>query len=292
MRRTITLVVVLAGACNGGGDGGDDTTEVPEGFAPLVAADWEMAPGDEGYYCARVTAQEDLYIHAFRPIAPIGTHHTALAFASTPGSDGTYPCAAADTGFKLIFGSGLGTEPYSLPDGVAFKVPAGEQVLLNLHLYNTGDAPLGGHSGIEIERLRPEDVVHEAETIYALGFHLTVPPGTSTSTQQCRIDGASTVVGLFPHMHKLGTHMSASVIRGASAPEVFFDQPYAFEQQLNFGVGPLEIADGDIVEYACSFNNPGPGTVEFGDSTDAEMCVLGMYRYPAQGAVSLCLDSE
>lgn len=29
-------------------------------------------------------------------------------------------------------------------------------------------------------------------------------------------------------------------------------------------------------------------TVAFGDSTDDEMCVLGMYRYPATGAVSLC----
>ena len=291
MRGTITLAVVSIGlwACGGEGGTGDDA---PEGFAPLVTADWSMPPGDEGYYCARVTAQEDLYIKAFRPIAPLGTHHTALAFASTPGSDGEYPCEASDTGFKLIFGSGLGTEPYALPEGVAFKVPAGEQLVLNLHLYNTGDVPIDGHSGIEIEQLAADAVVHEAETIYALGFDLSIPPGTSTHVQQCRIDGDSTVVGLFPHMHKLGTHMKASAIRAGGAPEMFFDQSYAFEQQLNFALTPLELADGDVVEYECTFANPGPGTVEFGDSTDAEMCVLGMYRYPATGAISLCLDNS
>jgi hypothetical protein len=284
MRATIATIVAGLCAC-----AGETEIEIPIGYHPLVTGDWMMAAGQEGYYCARATTTEDIFIKSFRPIAPIGTHHTALAYSGTPGSDGTFPCGASDTGFKLLFGSGLGTEPFSLPDGVAFKLPAGEQVLLNLHLYNTTDVPIAGTSGIEIERVAPDDVVHEAETIYALGFELEVPPGASTSIGSCTLDGDSTIFGVFPHMHKLGTHMKVTAVSGG-VETVFHDKPYDFESQLNYEVSPLALARGTELRYACSFMNPTSQTVSFGDSTDAEMCVLGAYRYPARGTVSLCID--
>lgn len=281
--RTIALVTVLA-AC-GSGSGQD----IPQGYAPLVTGDWQMDPGHEGYWCVRATADEDLYIKSFKPIAPKGTHHTALSLSGGPGSDGAYPCKASDAGFKLLFGSGLGTEPFTLPEGVAFKLPAGEQVVLNLHLYNTGDAPLSGTSGIEIERVAPEDVVHEAETIYAIDFNLRVTPGASTTTGKCMLDADSTLFGVFPHMHKLGTHMKATALHG-DQQTVFHDAPYNFEEQLNYTIAPIALSRGDAIEYACGFTNPTGETVPFGDSTDKEMCVLGVYRYPATGSVSLCID--
>ena len=43
-------------------------------------------------------------------------------------------------------------------------------------------------------------------------------------------------------------------------------------------------------KYECGFSNPTGETVGFGDSTDKEMCVMGVYRYPATGVVSLCID--
>jgi hypothetical protein len=273
---------------DGSGDDGDDG--VPVGFQPLVAGDWTLPAGEEGYYCVRATATEDMFIKAFRPLAPLGTHHTALAFDLQGGPDGGFPCTASDTGFKLLFGSGVGTTPYALPDGVAFRLDAGEQVLLNLHLYNAGDGPLSGRSGIEVERVAASEVLHEAETIYALNFDLAVPPGDSSHTGSCTIDGDSTVVGLFPHMHTLGTRMRATAMRAGAEPLAFFDAAYSFEEQLNYPVTPFDIRDGEQIEYECSFTNPGTTTIEFGDSTDAEMCVLGMYRYPARGTVSLCIN--
>jgi hypothetical protein len=299
MRTTTTsfafaLVTALAAIGCGYDDGADDDggdDGVPTGYTTLVAGDWSMPAGQEGYYCVRATASEDLYIKSFRPLAPFGTHHTALAIDLQGGPDGGFPCGAADTGFKLLFGSGVGTTPYTLPDGVAFRLAAGEQVILNLHLYNTGDGMLTGRSGIEIERVAAADVQHEAEVIYALGFDLQVPPGDSVARQGCSVDGDSTVFGVFPHMHTLGTHMRASAMRGGvGEPHVFFDSPFSFEEQLNYPVTPFDVADGERIEYECSFSNPGSTTVEFGDSTDAEMCVLGMYRYPARGAVSLCIN--
>lgn len=279
MRTTIAALVVLFGCASDPGE------TIPEGFVPLVAGDWSMPPGQEGYYCVRATIPEDMFVHAFRPIAPLGTHHTALGFSLSNGPDGGFACQASDAGFKLLFGSGVGTEAFTLPDGVAFKLPKGEQVILNLHLYNTGDAELTGTSGIEIERIAEADTVHLAETLYALNFDLSVPPGSSKTTGACTIDADSTIVGVFPHMHKLGTHMRATA--GAT---VIHDQAYTFEEQLDYAVPEVHVGKGDQVSYECSYENPGTTTVEFGDSTDAEMCVLGVYRYPATGTVSLCIQ--
>jgi hypothetical protein len=281
--------MVALGACTG--DGGDGASSPPTGFQPLVAGTWSMPAGNEGYHCVRTTVTETTFIHTFRPIAPPGTHHTALGLDLKGGPDGSFPCKASDVGFKLLFGSGVGTEPYTLPDGVAFRLEAGTQVLLNLHLYNTGDAPIGGESGIEVEAIAERDVVHEAETIYALDTNLTVPPGASIASGECTVNTPSTIVGVFPHMHKLGTRMTATAHRAGAAPEKFFDEAYAFEEQLNYATAaPIELAKGDSVRYECGYTNPTGATVEFGDSTDAEMCVLGMYRYPATGAISLCID--
>jgi copper type II ascorbate-dependent monooxygenase-like protein len=278
----VALLLAALAACT-------ETPSIPSGYVPLLSGDWMMPAGQEGYYCVRYTAPEDLYIHAFRPIAPLGTHHTALAYSLSYGADGTYPCKASDTGFKLLFGSGVGTEPYELPPGVAFKLPAGEQVVLNLHLYNAGDALLTGTSGIEIERIAPADVVHEADVIYAIDFKLQVPPGASTTKGSCTIDADSTVFGTFPHMHKLGTHMTG-IANHAGQSTVFHDRPYAFEEQLNYNIDPVELSHGDTVEYDCGYENTGTQTISFGDSTDDEMCVLGMYRYPAQDSASLCIS--
>jgi hypothetical protein len=282
MRAYVAILLAVA-ACS------REPAPIPEGFHTLLAGDWSLPAGKEGYYCVRITVPEDMYVRGFRPIAPIGTHHTALAFALEGGADGGFPCEASDAGFRLIFGSGLGTETFELPDGIAMKLPAGEQIILNLHLYNTSDAVLSGRSGVEVERVAPEDVVHEAEVIYALNFDVRVTPGVSTSVGECTIDGTSTVFGTFPHMHRLGTHLKGTAMRATGA-EVFHDLAYNFETQLNYRVGPVEMLRGEKVRYECTFDNPTAQTVEFGDSTDAEMCVLGMYRYPARGSVSLCID--
>jgi hypothetical protein len=287
MRATPLLALVFSIGCGTSGGGGDPP--VPTGFQPLLSGDWTMPPGQEGYFCVRATVAETMYIKAFRPIAPPGTHHTALGFDLQGGTDGAFPCEAKDVGFKLLFGSGVGTEPYALPDGVAFTLEGGSQVLLNLHLFNTTDAPISGTSGIEIERIAEADVVHQAEVVYALDTNLDIPPGESVATHTCTFATQSTVVGVFPHMHKLGTRMTASLDHAGSS-QMFFDHPYTFEEQLNYSTAAIEVADGDKITYSCGYSNTTGHNVQFGDSTNDEMCVLGMYRYPSQGSISLCIN--
>jgi hypothetical protein len=104
----------------------------------------------------------------------------------------------------------------------------------------------------------------------------------------------TTIFGVFPHMHKLGTHIRG-VLHASEAEDdegqLLIDSAYSFEEQLNYGVAPMiDAPTGSVVRADCSYDNPGPGTIGFGDSSDDEMCVLGVYRYPANGGVSICFE--
>jgi hypothetical protein len=262
----------------------------------LVEADWTLGSGEEGYTCAKVTIEEDLYIDALRAISPVGTHHTVLSVdraTSSPLPEGTFECDAATNGQNMLFGSGVGTLPVEFPEGVAIKIEKGSSLVLNLHLFNVSSAPLADRSGIEVRRVGPEEVVHEAEIVLAGKVAgLLVPPGESTQTGACAMSHDVTLFAVFPHMHQLGTHLKATAEPAGGSPAVLVDAPYSFDDQVYYGVEPqLSLKSGDLVNVECTYQNPGTETVSFGDSSLEEMCFVGLYRYPRGDGGLVCSSS-
>lgn len=265
-------------------DAGDQTAEPDanlEGFVELISGDWTAAPGDEPYHCARLTVAEDTYITAFKDLSPLGTHHTVLSVGDPQGPDGEFACGVGTNFTRMLFASGVGSDAFEFPAGVALKVAAGQQLNLNLHLYNAGTEPLAGHSA-SLVKLTPAGeigAVEEAELILAGTFLVNLPPTGEPHTVhgECEIDTPGTVLNLWPHMHQLGTHM---VVRHNET--VKLDEAYDFEEQINW---PTEfaIAAGDRIEVDCTYVNDTGSTVTWGESSDQEMCFAGFYRYPAAG---------
>src|SRR5688572_24302472 len=104
----------------------------------LMTAEWTLEPGEE------ITSDlhtfildRDMYVGAIRPIAPKGTHHTVLANGQAIMGN-------------IIYASGVGTNPLEFPSGVGLKLEAGDELVLQLHLFNTSFEPLSGVSGIEV----------------------------------------------------------------------------------------------------------------------------------------------
>jgi hypothetical protein len=274
------------GADGGGGGGGADAGGGTGGdWEVLIAGDWELPPGTEGYQCVRVTVDRDLYISEFRAINPLGTHHTVLGVDSGGGADGVFDCQAGTQGDAAIFGSGVGTNPIAFPEGIAVKIEAGQQLLLNLHLFNLADGSLSGTSGTEIKTIPASEVDHEAEIILmgkTLG--LQVPPGESTQTGRCVMNGDVTLFAVNPHMHQLGTHMKVTAKSSVDGEVVVHDGAFDFEKQEIYPIQPMvEMKQGDEVLIDCSYNNTTGSTVSFGDSSLEEMCFGTMYRYPPRG---------
>nr|AYM54436.1 hypothetical protein [Phaselicystis flava] len=261
---------------NSSSSGGPD---IPGEWTTLIDGTWELAAGTEGYWCARKTFPEDLYIKAFRALAPPGTHHTLL-LRDGGQPDGEQACGPT-LGSNMFYASGVGTDDLVFPDGIAVKIPAGTQLQLNLHLFNTSTSPLSGVSGTLVKLVPASEVKQSAEMILPGTASISVPPfGTQTVEGDCAFPAASTISTVWPHMHKYGTHMKVTY-EGAGGSKVLHDGAFTFGEQKNYAIEPLLVGPGEVIRIECSYKNTTGQTINWGDSSEAEMCFAGIYRYPA-----------
>lgn len=310
-RALLPLFAALSlAACVGELDTGAVDTE---GFTTLVSADWSLPAGAEGYACILYTVPADTYVVAFDPIIPNGTHHSVLASIddndeSAPHyPDGFYLgsghltdlgpatwCTGFTSGSHLLYGSGVGTVGAALPTGIAVELAAGQQVILNLHLYNATDARLDGRSGVRVRAVDRAQVEHVAEAQLMGPIVLNIPPRVVDH----RVTGTCTLAGepihaiaITPHMHTRGVHLKTEVRRGATMSTVF-DEDYDFDNQIATALNPVvDLQPGDQVVTTCTFDNPGDTMIGFGESTTDEMCFSGVMYWPAQGKRTFCDDA-
>ena len=298
----LAAILAATAACGGDDDGPGvdpdasvpvDGEPLPEGWQKLLEGDWTLAAGEEGYYCVYATVPRDVYIKAFRPLIPQGTHHTVLTRYTGTHPDGTVECSVGTNGQSMIYGSGVGSPDFVFPDGIGLHLPAGTRLLLNLHLYNASDASLTGRSGTLFQEATADEIEHVGEIVLAgPTVGLQVPPGTSTQSGTCNVssitDEPVQVFALSQHMHKLGKHLKTTVRRGAEELTLQ-DIPYDFEEQTFQLVEPfVELRPGDVLTTHCTYDNTTGRTVRFGDSSDDEMCFTDLFYYPAQGAPFIC----
>ncbi len=264
---------------------------VDDGWETLIEGEWTLESGREGYVCVIATMEEEVWVKAYRPIAPEGTHHTVLTKTNS-GDDGIFDCNAGTNGENMIYGSGVGTNPTELPDGVAMHLVPGDKLLLNLHLYNVNGTSLSGLSGTQFQRADPDDVDFEAEGTLAGTYEIFIPPQSQGSASgTCTFSQATTIFAVGPHMHQTGTHMTVTALPSAGGEQVLHDAPYTFEDQLAFPVAPeLQVQPGDTVRVDCSYDNPTANPITFGDSSNQEMCFASLWMYPPAGTGFICAD--
>lgn len=311
MREYAYLALVLfaigCGGTNPGGGGGDDQGPMdaptgnadayvpPSGYTRLIGRPWSIpAGGKDIYRCARFTVPEDMYITDIEAQAPLGTHHTVLSIAganNTSGPDGEQDCFVNTLGLVMLYASGVGTSPLNFPAGVGVKVAKGTQLHLNLHLYNASDDALAGESAIWVKS-QPTAPPMLAEMVFAGPLSLEVrgdrpKDEVQTVTGTCTINKSYKLFALWPHMHKMAVHQKIELIRGGST--MLHDMPYDFEEQKYWLQNPeIQLQQGDQIKVTCSYVNNTGVTVNWGDSSDEEMCFGGMYRYPASNSILFC----
>jgi hypothetical protein len=271
---------------------GSSTTGVaaPETWSRLAEGSWTLEAGAEDpRWCKKIVLKEDIYVAAMRPIHPPGTHHTTLSLVT---DDGKETCTGSMFGAGMIYAAGAGTGELRMPKGVAMKLSAGQALLLNLHVYNASAAPIGGTSGIEIVRAKPEEVTSEADLLISGPTNFSLPPGQEKKlTHTCAVANDATMFTLFPHMHQFGVHIKTAVTVGG-ATTVLHDAEYDFEEQYLLPLEPIAFHAGDSITTECTYQNPGPTPIKFGESSDTEMCFSIFFRYP-RGKSTFCTgDTE
>jgi hypothetical protein len=250
-------------------------------WSRIVEGSWSLQAGDEDpRWCQKVTVTEDTFISAIRPVHPIGTHHTTLSLRDDP--DGTATCAGSNLGPDIIYAAGVGSGELKLPAGVAMKLKKGQALFFGLHIYNASQQPLSGTSALEVVKVPPSEVTHEADMFIAGPLGFTLGAGVSTVSNECTVRAEQTAFAIFPHMHQLGRHLKTTAT-ASGTPVVLHDGDYRFEEQVQLPIAPITLREGDTISTECTYDNDTGKPVTFGESSDTEMCFTILYRYPASG---------
>jgi len=257
--------------------------DMGDGWRRLMEADWELAPNSEGYRCMTLTLPEDVYISAFAPQSPLGTHHSTYGVSPVPGGpDAVVACGVSTAGDRKLQGSGAGSEPSELPAGVAMRLSRGEQVSMNLHLFNVSNEVLRGRSGMWVKTVAPNDVEFEAETVLAGPLSLDIPIGRSTQTGGCTLRSDATVYAVGPHMHQTGVYLRATAAT-SSGEVLVYEGDYDFEHQVSHDIDDVQLQAGDRITVECTYQNDRDRALRWGDSSLDEMCFISLGLYPAIG---------
>lgn len=239
-----------------------------------------LEAGAEHYVCWAVKVPEDFKVSEYvYPGRPSVHHFLFYAVAAGNEPEGFQDCEEQD--FKLswspLFGSGAGRSTLTFPNGVAQDVKAGSQLLVSLHLVNTTDKAITETAEVVMNRSEASDTIPVQMGVMG-GNDLNLLPNQTTDVVSERtIRNDTRLVGLWAHMHMLGTALKLEVGPTKDTLSVFYERkPYDFHNQSVDSMDML-VPQGSYARLTCSYFNNTDKTVKYGESSFDEMCFLLMF---------------
>jgi hypothetical protein len=181
-----------------------------------------------------------------------------------------------------------GTPPTSMQNGLAQKIPAGSEILLQIHYTKTGKDEVDRTSvGLVFSKQPPRQLMMGR---WVQNYYFKIPANASNyEAKGCyTFDQDVDVLSFLPHMHLRGKDMEFKAFYPDGRSEVIFRVPnYDFNWQLWYSLkSPLHIPRGTRIEVTGHFDNsvarkgnPNPNlSVRWGDPTSDEM-LIGMINY-------------
>lgn len=214
-------------------------------------------------------------------------HHWLLFAAENEDEapSGTHaPCSGIHPGAFLMASWLPGTPALNLPKDVGMEFPKSKtaQLILENHYNNTARyTGASDDSGVKVCATKKPKAQHAA--MHWLGSELiTLAPGTTGSAQATCAPQSNEpihILGVIPHMHRLGRHVKMTVERANGKSEVLHDGTFEFESQGYFEKD-MVLQPGDKVRTKCDYMNDTTGTVTLGEKTTNEMCYMFTLAYP------------
>lgn len=245
--------------------------------------------------------KEDRWVQMseFRPGTPAHVHHAVVyirppnsewlrhapvgePFTASTLSDPEERRQAHETTSDLLLVYAPGSSPDFWPDGMAKFVPAGSDLVFQMHYTTNGTADRDQTSiGIVFARTPPKQRVI---TLQLNNHALIIPPRVDDFRVEVQgtLPNDAVLLSLFPHMHLRGKRFEYDIVHDDGSVEVLLRVNYHFHWQLSYKLAePRLLKAGTklraVAWYDNSANNPhNPDpdkTVVWGDQTSDEMMV-------------------
>jgi hypothetical protein len=291
---------------------GGDTTQTQAGLcggAPKMYKDdisfhtGEFdVPTGESFECFYTDVTTDQDIAAISGLAEQGEggHHVIIFYTDTKRSPTHHPCSESEmAGWNQIVGApgakATGTEGLiKMPEGLAIKVPAGKQIVVQTHYINTTGAAFKTNDCITLHTTDPAAIKDYANLFVTNDATFTVPPQSPyKSVTTCTLEQDFKTVIQTGHMHEHGTHYKLEQIddKGNSMSVLYEKQwqpsyaahPPIIEHPLD---KPFLLTKGTKLRQTCEWNNTSPTSLAF----PSEMCVGIFYYFPDNGLITCNLE--
>ena len=294
--RRLAVFLALAPGCVAGQAGtmapdGDDS--VLELETPVIEG---IEPGADITYCTYldVAVEEDLDILSFLGTQGDFGHHTILYGARVKQDAGTHECTEQDMiNARYLAAGGAEGGVSAVPEGIAFRLKRGQQLMIQSHFINASDHVISGQSHFALEVGSPDPSRELADLFTVVTTEIEIPPGsTGTAHASCPVAHDLQLVALGGHAHEWGTHVSVRHTPAAGgAARMLYDQIWSPEAIFNPTIAhftaedPLFIPAGDTLEVDCEYFNDTDEPLMF----PSEMCVGWSFQFPADHEVD-CVD--
>lgn len=235
----------------------------------------------------------------FRPGSPAHVHHAVVyirppdskwlrhapvgePFTASTLSDPEEKRQAHETTSDLLLVYAPGSSPDQWPDGMAKFIPAGSDLVFQMHYTTNGTAAQDQTSiGMVFAKTAPKQRVI---TLQLNDHALIIPPGADDFRVQVHgtLPNDATLLSLFPHMHLRGKRFEYDIVHDDGTVDPLLRVNYHFHWQLSYRLAePRLLKAGTrlraVAWYDNSKNNPhNPDptkTVTWGDQTSDEMMV-------------------
>jgi Copper type II ascorbate-dependent monooxygenase, C-terminal domain len=164
-----------------------------------------------------------------------------------------------------------GSNLYFDPD-VGVEMPGDVGYTLETHHNNTGTGAAPDNSGIEV--CVTPTVPKNVASLSWLGTD-AISGTTATGTCEPTSTEPIHIIGVQPHMHTKGIHMTGEITRASGKKEMLHDAPFDFQYQHSYDANTI-LMPGDSIKTTCTYNAP----TSFGEGTNDEMCYLFTLYYP------------
>ncbi len=301
----LLLAIVLLTACveNADEDTGprDLTVDVPvaeDGRTVWDIPPFEIPPAQEVFMCFFGTWDgPTVGVNSLRVTNPdLFYHHSLLKEATEHDPpDGTLvDCTSASDQWPpratLFEQVGNPQDPnglVDLPEGIAFRLEAGQRWQADLHYVNTSTEPVLVNNVFDLGLIPIEEVEHIAGTFNMDVGNLQLPPGEETSLSfACEMPNEINILSMGGHMHALGRsfvvqHWRDGEDMGQPLNEQNWEPDFQFGPPVNqFEPGEVTLMPGDLIEPTCTWFNPFDETVAFPE----EMCTTFGVGYPIENS--------
>jgi hypothetical protein len=209
--------------------------------------------------------------------APLNTPFTGM---SLPTPELRRDAKWTDSDLLLVYAPG--SAPDQWPEGVAKFVPAGSDLVFQMHYVTTGkQASDRAGVGIVFAKQPP---LERVVTLQLTNDTFLIPPGADNFRVEAwgTLPNDCTLLGFFPHMHLRGKRFEYDIVHPGRRVEPLLRVNYHFHWQLSYKLAePLPLKAGTKLQAvawydnsAANPHNPDPTrTVHWGDQTTDEMMV-------------------